>query len=122
MARTRKNISEPRSETITISLSVAERYKIDAAARAAGMSRSAYAVTRILAPQRQGAFRGGWRQDVAGALTDAARSLDEIARGLDGAAPMEALTIATCLLSVERALIAVVDPETLGGSGGEAET
>ncbi|WP_444453203.1 hypothetical protein ACTTAI_19425 [Rhodobacter capsulatus] len=79
-------------------------------------------MARILAPQRQGGFRGGWRQDVASALGDATRSLDEIARGLDGAAPMEALTIATCLLSVERALIAVVDPETLGGSGGEAET
>ncbi|TKD13786.1 hypothetical protein FBT96_18935 [Rhodobacter capsulatus] len=59
---------------------------------------------------------------MASALTDAARSLDEIVRGMDGAAPMEALTIATCLLSVERALIAVVDPETLGGSRGEAET
>lgn len=117
MARHRKNISDPRSETITISLSLAERDAIDAAARAAGMSRSAYAVARILAPQRQGGFRGGWRQDVASALTDAARSLGDIAGGIEGAAPMEALTIATCLLGVERALMSVVDPASREGSG-----
>ena len=111
MARTRKNISEPRSETITISLSSAEREVIDAAARAAGMSRSAYAVARILAPQRTGVFRIARRQDVAAALTDAARSLEEIARGIDGAAPIEALTVATALLGIERAMIAAVGPE-----------
>lgn len=85
------------------------------------MSRSAYAVTRILAPQRQGVFRTGRRQEMASALTDAARSLDEIVRGMDGAAPIEALTIATRLLRVERALMAVSNPDTSGGSGTGSE-
>ena len=54
---------------------------------------------------------------MASALTDAARSLDEVARGMDGAAPIEALTIATRLQRVERALMAVFDPEPSGGAG-----
>ncbi|GHE04473.1 hypothetical protein GCM10008024_31750 [Allgaiera indica] len=111
MTKKRKTSAEKRDSKLTLSMTGTEARALRARAEERKMNISRYIVARALGRSDATLRDTARRQDTAAALTDAARSLEEISTAIRAASPHERLEISTALLSVERALAVVAFPK-----------